>query len=140
MAKVTIDVCPASNQTVIVAPAALANCGVTIASRGGPVKLSASLTVDNAGAGANTFTASFGKNGVAIPLTTRTIVMIAASRQTVVLEHFDAAAAVGDIFTVIVNVAAVVVPTLLLANQCSMIAEAISRDDSTVAGIGAATA
>jgi hypothetical protein len=140
MAKVTVDVGPAANQTVIVAPAPVNNIGVALASRGGPVLLLAVLTVDNAGAGFNTFTGTIAKNGVAIASTTRTIILIAASRQTVVLHHFDPAGVVGDIYTMRVNVAAVVVPTLLIQDQCNLLVEAMSRDDSTVAGVGAATA
>lgn len=140
MAKVTSDVGPAANQTVVVAPAPVNNISMTVASRGGPVRFDVDLTVDNAGAGANTFTATINKNGVPVVPTTRTIVMVAASRQYVHISHFDPLAAVGDVFTIGVNVAAVVVPTLLLANQCTLVSEAVSRDDSTVAGIGAAVA
>lgn len=140
MAKVTLDVGPAVNQTVVVAIAAVNNIGVTIVDRGGPVALRAVLTVDNAGAGGNTLTASIRKNGVIVAGTTRTAILVAVSRVAVVLEHVDLVAAVGDVYALEVNVAAVVVPTLLIANQCHLAVEALGQDAALVAGIGAATA
>jgi len=141
MAKSTLDVGPVADQTVIVAPAAVNNIGVTIVDRAGPVALRASVTVDNAGAGANTCTLSIAKNGVAIATSVRTIVMIAASRQNVSLEALDLTASpvLPDVYTLRCNVAAVVVPTLLLANQCHLVVEALGQDAALVAGIGAAT-
>lgn len=139
MAKSTLDVGPVADQTVIVAPAAVNNIGVTIVDRAGPVALRASVTVDNAGAGANTCTLSIAKNGVAIVGSTRTIVMIAASRQNVSLEALDLVAVVGDVYTIRANVAAVVVPTLLLLNQSHLVVEALGQDAALVAGIGVAT-
>lgn len=140
MAKVTLDVGPAANQTVVVAVAAVNNIGVTIQDRNGPVALRASVIVDNAGAGANTCTVSMRKNAVLIPNTTRSLVMIAASRQSVTIDHVDLAAVVGDVYALEANVAAVVTATLLLANQTSLFVEALSQDAALVAGIGPATA
>jgi hypothetical protein len=140
MAKVTLDVGPAANQTVVVAIAAVNNIGVTIQDRGGPVALRAGLTVDNAGAGANTLTTSLRKNGVIIAVTTKTVILVAATRQNVSLEHVDLSATVGDVYAIEANVAAVVVPTLLIANQCHLLVEALSQDAALVAGIGPATA
>lgn len=140
MAKMTVDVGPAADQTVVVAIAAVNNIGVTIADRAGPVALRAGVTVDNAGAGANTCTVSMRKNGVIIASTTRSIVMIAVSRQSMVLEHVDLVAAVGDVYALQANVAAVVVPTLLLTNQSHLVVEALGQDAALVAGIGPATA
>ena len=56
------------------------------------------------------------------------------------LEHVDLVAAVGDVYALEVNVAAVVVPTLLIANQCHLAVEALGQDAALVAGIGPATA
>lgn len=139
MAKSTLDAGPAADFTVVVAPAAVPNISVAVVDRAGPVALRASVTVDNAGAGANTCTLSIAKAGVAIANSTRTIVMIAASRQNVSLEALDLVAAVGDVYTIRANVAAVVVPTLLLVNQSHLVVEALGQDAALVAGIGVAT-
>lgn len=140
MAKTTIDVGPAANFTAVVAAAAVPNMSIAIVDRAGPVAIRAGVTVDNAGAGFNTVTLTIAKNAVAIAATTRTIVMIAASRQNVSLEHVDLVAAVGDAYTIQANTAAVVVPILLLANQCHLVVEALGQDAALVAGIGPATA
>jgi len=140
MAKSTLDIGPAADQTVVVAIAVVSNIGLTITDRSGPVKITAGLTVDNAGAGFNTFTASLRKNGVIMAGTTRTIILIAASRQNVALQGIDLAAVAGDVYAIEVNVAAVAVPTLLILNQSSLIVEALSQDAAICAGVGVATA
>lgn len=136
MAKSTLDAGPAVNFTVIVAPGAVPNISVAVVDRAGPVALRASVTVDNAGAGANTCTLSIAKNAIAMVNTSRTIVMIAASRQNVSLEALDLVAVVGDVYTIRASVAAVVVPTLILANEAHLVVEALGQDAALVAGIG----
>lgn len=140
MAKSTLDAGPAANFTVVVAVAAIPNISVAVVDRAGPVALRASVTVDNAGAGANTCSLVIAKNAVGIATSVRTIVMIAASRQNVSLEALDLVAVVGDVYTIRANVAAVVVPTLILANEAHLVVEALGQDAALVAGIGPATA
>lgn len=140
MAKVTIDVGPAVDFTVLVAIGEVPNMSVAVVDRAGPVAIRAGLTVDNAGAGANTFTGSIRKNGVSVVGTVKSLVLIAASRQCVTLEHVDLVAAVGDVYTIEANVAAVVTPTLLLASRCHLVVEALGQDAAFVAGIGPALA
>lgn len=139
MAKMTLDRGPAANFTVVVAEAVVPNMSITIEDRVGPIRVQAVLTVDNAGAGANTINGRIARNGVAIALADRTMVMTNVTRQCMVLDFIELAPTVGDVFTIRASVAAVVVPTLLVAGQCSLMVEGVSQDAAVVAGIGPAT-
>lgn len=140
MAKVTVDVGPAVNQTLVVAGSAINNIGVAIVDRGGPVSVRGGLTVDNAGAGANTVFLSLRKNALVLGSSARTLIMVSGTRQAITLEAVDLVAVPGDVYSIHASVAAVVTPTLAMVNECYVTVEALSQDAALCAGIGPATA
>lgn len=140
MAKVTVDVGPAVAQALTVGIASVNNISVAVVDRPGPVKFHGSFTVNNPAASTPTVTAGLRKNGVQIPSTVRSQVMVASSRMSMEVDHFDPNAVVGDVFTMEIQTSAAVAAHELTANQTSLLVEAVGQDAAVCAGIGAATA
>jgi hypothetical protein len=139
MAKVTLDVGPVAAQALTVGQVAVNNIGVTIQDRPGPVKLHASLVVNNPAASTPTVTAGIRKNGVQVVSTARTMVMVASTRISIEIDHFDPAAVVGDVFALDIQTSAAVAAHELTANGTSLLVEAVSQDAALCAGIGPVT-
>lgn len=97
--SVVIQVGPAVAQT-LGAVAAINNISVSVVNQGGPISLRACSEVLNAPAANPIVILSIAKNGVALPNSSRTIVMQVASRTTFSLEAVDLVAAVGDVYTI----------------------------------------
>jgi cytochrome P450 len=140
MAQITVDIGPAAAQALTVGVAAVANIGVSIIDRPGPVRLAGNFTVNNPAASTPTVTAALRKNGLQIAATVRTLIMAASTRVPIHVEHVDLAAAVGDVYTMEIATSAAVAGHELTVNQSSLTVQALTQNAAVIAGIGPPTA